>query len=163
MRRSWRKLHLAVDAGTGEIAAHMLINGSDDDAAQVPLLLRGVEGTLPWSRRTAPIMAVEKGLDVLPPLDVPAPYLPAAADRQRQSPLSASIPPRASTVQSMDDPDVRSPRDSHIRLMAERGSIEWQQASGYGRRKHAETAMGRCKHLIGSSSAPGPCLATGTG
>jgi len=44
MRRSWRKLHLAVDAGTGEIAAHMLINGSDDDAAQVPLLLRGVEG-----------------------------------------------------------------------------------------------------------------------
>jgi len=30
----------------------------------------------------------------------------------------------------MDDPDVRSPRDSHIRLMAERGSIEWQQVSG---------------------------------
>ncbi len=43
-RRSWRKLHLAVDVGSGEIAAHMLINGSDDDAAQVPLLLRGVEG-----------------------------------------------------------------------------------------------------------------------
>ncbi len=34
-RRSWRKLHLAVDAGTGEIAAHMLTEGHTDDAAQV--------------------------------------------------------------------------------------------------------------------------------
>lgn len=37
-RRNWRKLHLSVDAGTGEIAAHMLTDGSADDAAQVPLL-----------------------------------------------------------------------------------------------------------------------------
>ena len=45
-RRNWRKLHLAVDAGTGEIAAHVLTDGSADDAAQVPLLLRDVEGQL---------------------------------------------------------------------------------------------------------------------
>lgn len=43
-RRNWRKLHLAVDAGTGEIAAHVLTDGGADDAAQVPLLLRDVEG-----------------------------------------------------------------------------------------------------------------------
>ena len=33
--------------------------------------------------------------------------------------------------------------------MAERGRIGWQRATGYGRRNHAETTMGRYKHLIG--------------
>jgi hypothetical protein len=38
-RRNLRKLHLEVNAGTGEIAAHVLTDGSADDAVQVPLLL----------------------------------------------------------------------------------------------------------------------------
>ena len=59
------------------------------------------------------------------------------------------IPPRASAVLSTDNPDAQSPRDRHIRLMAERGRIGWQQATGYGRRNRAETTMGRYKHLIG--------------
>ena len=33
--------------------------------------------------------------------------------------------------------------------MAERGHIGWQRATGYGIRNHAETTMGRYKHLIG--------------
>ena len=33
--------------------------------------------------------------------------------------------------------------------MAEHGRISWQRATGYGRRNHAETTMGRYKHLIG--------------
>ena len=37
LRRQWRKLHLAVDAGTGGIAAHALAEGHADDAAQVPV------------------------------------------------------------------------------------------------------------------------------
>ena len=40
-------------------------------------------------------------------------------------------------------------RDRHIRLMAERSRIGWRRATGYGRRNHAETTMGRYKHLIG--------------
>src|ERR671912_71185 len=35
-RRSWRKLHLAVDADTGEIVASMLTDNSADDAGEVP-------------------------------------------------------------------------------------------------------------------------------
>ena len=31
----------------------------------------------------------------------------------------------------------------------ERGRIGWQRATGYGKRNHAETTMGRYKHLIG--------------
>jgi hypothetical protein len=52
-------------------------------------------------------------------------------------------------VLSTDDPEAQSPRDRHIRLMAERGRIGWQQETGYGRRNHAETAIGRYKRLIG--------------
>jgi hypothetical protein len=59
------------------------------------------------------------------------------------------IPPRASAVLSTDDPDAQSSRDRHIRLMAERGRIGWQRATGYGCRNHAETTMSRYKHLIG--------------
>ena len=44
--RRWRKLHLAVDADTGEIAAHALTEGHADDAAQVPTLLGQVEGVI---------------------------------------------------------------------------------------------------------------------
>src|SRR3954453_22290223 len=43
-RRSWRKLHLAVDAGTGEIVACVLTDNAADDAGQVPALLEAGEG-----------------------------------------------------------------------------------------------------------------------
>ncbi len=46
LRRRWLKLHLGVDTGTGEIAAHVLTDGDEDDAAQAPALLRQCEGTL---------------------------------------------------------------------------------------------------------------------
>jgi len=45
-RRHWRKLHLAVGAGTGEITAHVLTDGTADDAVQAPALLRQVEGRI---------------------------------------------------------------------------------------------------------------------
>ncbi len=44
--RQWRKRHLAVDADTGEIAAHVLTEGHADDAAQVPALLGQAEGVI---------------------------------------------------------------------------------------------------------------------
>lgn len=45
-KRQRLKLHLAVDAGTGEIAAHVLTAVTADAAAQAPDLLRTVEGTV---------------------------------------------------------------------------------------------------------------------
>ena len=45
-RRQWRKLHIAVDADTGEIAAHVLTQGNADDAAQAPGLLGQAEGSV---------------------------------------------------------------------------------------------------------------------
>src|SRR5438270_704749 len=77
------------------------------------------------------------------------PCYQAAAARQPGRPPDVVIPPRTSAVPSTADPDRQSPRDRHIQLMAERGRIGWQRATGYGRRNLAETAIGRYKHLIG--------------
>jgi len=79
------------------------------------------------------------------------PTYAAAAARQPHPPLDVVVPPRASAVPSSggSDSNVQSPRDRHIRLMAERGRMGWQRATGYGRRNQAETTMFKYKHLIG--------------
>ena len=61
------------------------------------------------------------------------------------------IPPRASAVLSTDSTDQQSQRDRHVRMIAEKGRMGWQKATGYGRRSLVETAIGRYKHLIGST------------
>ena len=134
LRRRWLKLHIGVDASTGEIAAHMLTDSDGDDAAQAPDLLRQCEGTL------ASLIA-DGAYDRDPVYQ--------AAARQPGSPPVVVIPPRADAVLSTADPDRQTPRDRHIRLMADRGRMGWQQVTGYGKRNHAETAMSRYKHLIG--------------
>src|SRR5215210_7321245 len=45
-RRSWRKLHLGVDADTGQIVAAVLTSPDADDAAQVGPLLEQIDGTV---------------------------------------------------------------------------------------------------------------------
>jgi len=135
--RQWRNLHLAVDAGTGEIAAHVLTEGHADDAAQVPGLLGQSEGV------TASLTA-DGAYDGEPI------YAAAAAQQCHPAP-DVVVPPRASAVPSSDagDSNAQSPRDRHIRLKTERGPIGWQRATGYGKRNQSETAMARYKHLIG--------------
>ena len=134
-KRRWLKLHLAVDAITGEIAAHALTDGNADDAAQVPALLGQAPGTI------ASVIA-DGAYDG-------EPTYAAAAARQCDPMPDVVVPPRASAVPSTDDPAKQSPRDRHIRLIAERGRMAWQKATGYGRRNLGETAVGRYKHLIG--------------
>ena len=133
-RRQWRKLHLAVDANTGEIAAHVLTEGHADDAAQAPGLFGQAEG------RIAAVTADGA-------YDSDAVY--QAAARQHSPPPDVVIAPRASAVPSTDDPAAQTPRDRHIRLIAEQGRTAWQRTTGYGRRNLVETAIGRYKHLIG--------------
>jgi hypothetical protein len=123
VRRQWRKLHLAVDADTGEIAAHVLTEGHADDAAQAPGLLGQIEGCI--------ATATADGA-----YDSDAVY--QVATRQHGLPPDVVIPPRASAVPSTDDPAAQTQRDRHIRLIAERGRMAWQRATGYGRRNLVE-------------------------
>src|SRR5215207_56020 len=120
-RRSWRKLHIAVDAGTGETVACVLTDDGADDAGEVPALLEQVEGEITS-------VTADGAYDGEP------------VYRQSDPPPDVVIPPRASAVASTEDADAQSQRDRHIQFIAEKGRMAWQKATGYGRRSHAETA-----------------------
>jgi IS5 family transposase len=134
-RRSWRKLHLAVDAGTGEIVACLLTDNAADDAGQVPALLEAIEGAI------ASVVA-DGAYDG-------EPVYRAIAGHQPDPPPDVIIPPRASAVPSTEDAEAQSQRDRHIRLIAEKSRMAWQKATGYGRCSLAETAVGRYKGISG--------------
>ncbi len=59
------------------------------------------------------------------------------------------IPPRASAVPSAQSAEAQSQRDHHLRIIAEKGRMAWQKATGYGRRSLVETTIGRYKAIIG--------------
>ena len=83
-RRSWRKLHLAFDADTGEIAASILTGNDADDAGQVPDLLGQIEGEI------ASVTA-DGAYDG-------EPVYQAVRARQPGRPPTVIIPPRSSAV-----------------------------------------------------------------
>jgi len=136
-RRSWRKLHLAIDADTGEIVASALTENDADDIGAVPGLLEQVDGEITS-------FTADGAYDG-------EPVYQAVARQQHDPPADVVIPPRASAVLSTDSTDQQSQRDRHVRMIAEKGRMGWQKATGYGRRSLVETAIGRYKHLIGST------------
>ncbi len=77
------------------------------------------------------------------------PVYQAIADHQPDPPPDVVIPPRASAVPSTENAEAQSQRDRHVRVIAEKGRMAWQKATGYGRRSLAETAVGRYKAIIG--------------
>ena len=130
-RRRWRKLHLTVDADTGEIVSSTLTDSDGDDASKAPYLLAQVEG--PVASVTA-----DGAYDS-------EPTYRAVDARQPQPPPPVVIPPRIPAIPSGAD----VARDRHIAAIAERGRMAWQKATLYGRRTLVETAIGRYKTLIG--------------
>src|SRR4051794_8772837 len=108
-----------------------------DDADQVPALLGQIEGeiasvTADGAYNGEPVyQAVARHQsDPVPDIIIP-------------------IPPRASAVLSRQSAEAQSQRDHHVRIIAEKGRMAWQKATGYGRRSLAETAIGRYKAIIG--------------
>ena len=135
-RRTWRKLHLAVDPGTGEILASELTTAGEGDAALVGPLLDQIPG--PIASVTAD--GAYHG----------EPVYRAAAERQPDPPAAVVIPPRASAVASPTVGTAPTQRDRHIRTIRDRDRLGWQRAVGYGRRALGETAaVFRYKATIG--------------
>ncbi|GLR79108.1 hypothetical protein GCM10007856_17820 [Azospirillum oryzae] len=132
-RRSWRKLHLAVDPGTGEILASALTSNEEGDASLVGPLLNQI---------ACPISTVlADGA-----YDGETVYRAVAAHSPEAEVI---IPPRSTAVASSMIEGTRTQRDCHIDLIAERGRLGWQRAVQYGRRSLGEVAMMRYKQLIG--------------
>jgi transposase len=59
------------------------------------------------------------------------------------------IPPRSTAVLSEHAATQPTPRDRHLQVIADRGRMEWQRASGYNRRSLVENGFYRYKTIIG--------------
>jgi hypothetical protein len=132
-RRSWRKLHLGVDADTGQIVASALTSKDVDDGAQADPLLDQVTG--PVASVTGDGAYDQEGV-----------YASVAA---RHPKAAVIVPPRSSAVLSADAETAPTHRDRHLQGIAEHGRLGWQQRSGYNKRARAEAAIGRWKQVIG--------------
>jgi hypothetical protein len=130
--RTWRKLHLAVDAASGMIMAQTLTHQDADDPSQVGPLLDLIDE--PSGQITA-----DGAYDGDPT------YQTIAAHGED---IAVVIPPRATAVPSGDEGSPTQ-RDRHLTTITEHGRLAWQAATGYGQRSLVETTMGRYKWLIG--------------
>jgi transposase len=134
-RRTWRKLHLAVDADTGMIMAATLTCNDEGDPSQVAPLLDQIDAGI--GRVTA-----DGAYDGAPTYDT---------IRARAGDIPVVIPPHVTAVLSENATTSPSQRDQHIALLADKGRLAWQKEVGYGKRALAETTVGRYKAIIGPS------------
>jgi len=132
-RRTWKKLHLAVDADTGMIMASTLTGNDVGDPSQVAPLLDQIEATI------ASVTA-DGAYDGMPTYDIVAGH---------GENVRVIIPPHVTAVLSAEAEHNPSQRDQHIIAIAARGRLGWQEATDYGQRALVETAMGRYKAIIG--------------
>ncbi len=132
-RRDWRKLHIAVDADTGEIATPALTSSDVDDASQVGILLDQVDGTV--------ALFTADGA-----YDQDSVHGNVAA---RNPEASVIVPPRSSAVPSDTAETTPTMRKWHLQIIAERGRMIWQKALGYHWRALVEADISRFQRVIG--------------
>src|SRR4051794_22026977 len=133
LRRSWRKLHLGRDADTGQIVAATLTPHDVDDGSQVGPLLDQVDGQI--ASFTGDGAYDQDGV--------------SASVSERHPEAAIIVPPRSTAVPSHTAESAPTQRDRHLQLIAEKGRMAWQTASGYTKRARAEAAIGRWKQVIG--------------
>lgn len=134
-RRAWRKLHLAVDADTGEILASELTTHQVRDSSQVPGLLNQVSSDL--ASATA-----DGAYDSLPVYE-------AIENHHSDELVRIIIPPRRNARLSRKYGSDASQCDHNVCMIREMGRRRWQKESGYTRRSLVETAIYRYKTIIG--------------
>ncbi|WP_298445892.1 IS5 family transposase, partial [uncultured Ferrimonas sp.] len=125
-RRTWRKLHLAVDAATHEVIAAEVSVVSVADNEVLPTLLN------PLRRK-------------LKQLSADGAYDTKACHRLlRKKGTKASIPPRVNAGFWEDG----HPRNEAVSALKDGKLKEWKEDVGYHQRSLSETAMYRYKQLI---------------
>src|SRR3954465_15232499 len=134
-RRSWRKIHPATAPRAGRIGASVLTDKDADDGSQVGPLLERIEGAV----------ASVTGDGAYDRDDV---YAAVAA---RHPAAAVVVPPRANAVPSEAAEIAPTQRDRHIEVIAERGRLGWQKASGYNWRALVESDISRFKRVIGNA------------
>jgi hypothetical protein len=132
-RRSWRKLHIAVDTVTGQIEAATLTTSDVDDASQVGALLNQVDA--PVTSFTADGAYDQDGV-----------YGEVVA---RHSEASVIVPLRSNAVPSDTAQTAPTMRDRHLQIIAERGRMALQKAAGYNWRALVGADISRFKRVLG--------------
>ncbi len=132
-RRTWRKLHLSVNADTQEIVAELLTENSGHDADQVHELLGQID-------RPITKLYGDGSYDkwkVYGELDARniAPVIPPQHNAKIKQHGNSAAEPLA--------------RDEAIRGIRRQGRSGWKQEAGYHRRSLAETTMYRVKQTFG--------------
>ena len=134
-RRTWRKLHLAVNSETQEIEAEVLTENSGHDADQVDGLLKQIESPVGSFRGDG---AYDQW---------------KVYGRLAGQGIEAVIPPRKNAKIKQNGNSSQPPliRDEAIRGIRRVGRRQWKKEVGYHRRSLAETAMYRMKSCFGST------------
>lgn len=138
-RRTWRKLHLGINADTQDIVAQQMTDAYGNDARQLKPLLAQIE---------TPVARC---------------YADGAYDRwhvhrllaypptKQGAPIEAIIPPcdHAQIKKSKRRYRHIEARNQRVQQMKKSGRKKWKLQSGYHRRSLVETAMARFKRIIG--------------
>jgi len=134
-RRTWRKFHLSVDTGSGEVQAAMLSTAGTTDAEMVDPMLAQVENLIAS-------LAADGIYDKRPVY---------AALQARAPNATILIPPRrdARIWQHGNTHAPPQPRDEAVRFIRAHGRSAWKRESGYHQRSLAETAIFRFKTIFG--------------
>jgi hypothetical protein len=133
--RDWRKLHISVNAVTGQVIACDLTSKSARDASRVPALLKQINSPLASVRADGAY-------------DREAVYEAIESHTVGRSPR-VLIPPKKNAQLKPEVAALRE-RDRNIRSRARLGKREWHTRSGYSRRSIVENTAYRYKALIGS-------------
>jgi len=132
-RRTWLKLHLAIDPQTHEIQAAMVSDPGVTDAEMAAPLLEQVENPVES-------MAGDGAYDRR-----------AVYEELERRSARALIPPRRDAViwRHGNSAGPRLARDENLRRIRQVGRKAWKEESGYHQRSLGETAMFRMKTLFG--------------
>ena len=136
-RRTWRKLHLGIDADTSEIVAQTLTTASRDDASQVKPMLQQIAGEIATC-------AGDGAYDRWSVHHLLA-YPP---DQNR--PIESVIPPRRNAQARKAKRRYRhiEARNQRVQAIGKKGRKRWKKNSGYHRRSLAETGVFRFKGIL---------------
>ena len=132
-RRTWRKLHLCLDAESGEVIVAAASENSVSDCEMFPEILAAVEGEISqvsadgsYDRKKVYAALNESGVK------------------------RAAIPPRrgAKIWQHGNSSKERLIRDENLRAIRKKGKPKWKREANYHRRSLAETGVFRFKTIF---------------
>ena len=130
-RRTWRKLHLAVDEKHQVIAVELTTPEVGDPSA-VPDLLEQIDSDFDT-------LIADGAYDT---------EAVSQAILDKQAKAQVVIPPHKTAVISAK---VDTQRDQHLRTIAAHGRMSWQKRTGYSKRNYVELAIRRIKGIFGNT------------